>query len=68
MLTGIDAEKKKYFKIQPNQAVSSAAKYSHQSVKARNKRTKVSFAFNRLIFSDLCRIERRVIHQPFKAI
>ena len=41
----IDPEKKKYFKIQPNHAIPSAAKHSRQAVDAQKAASKVRLAF-----------------------
>jgi hypothetical protein len=41
----IDPEKKKYFKIQPNHAIPSAAKHSRQAVNAQKAASKVRPAF-----------------------
>jgi hypothetical protein len=42
----IDPEKKKYFKIQPNHAIPSAAKHSRQAVNAQKAAIKVRPAFS----------------------
>jgi hypothetical protein len=41
----IDPEKKKYFKIQPNHAIPSAAKHSRQAVNAQRAASKVRLSF-----------------------
>jgi len=41
----IDPEKKKYFKIQPNHAIPSAAKHSKQAVDAQKAASKVRLPF-----------------------
>jgi hypothetical protein len=56
----IDPEKKKYFKIQPNHAIPSAAKHSRQVVDAKKAASKVRPAFL-LRLGDLFSISGTVV-------